>query len=178
MSGTVTRSGPARSFVERMVAAARLDPGLYNEVERDASALGQATAVVIIASVCSALGGVGSAGGMLGGLLASLAGWLFWAAVTWIVGDKLLGGTATWGELLRTLGFAQAPGVLYITAALPLLGWIARAIVMVWVLCAGIVALREALDFGTGKAILTALIGWLFLVLFNVLFAAPPALGF
>jgi hypothetical protein len=35
-------------------------------------------------------------------------GWLLWSAVTYLIGGKLLGGTATWGELLRTIRFAQS----------------------------------------------------------------------
>ena len=77
-----------------------------------------------------------------------------------MIGDKLLGGTATWGELLRTLGFAQAPGVLMIFGIIPLLGGIVRVFVALWLLITGIVAIRQALDFSTSKAIVTALLGW------------------
>jgi hypothetical protein len=38
----------------------------------------------------------------------------------------------------------------------------------IWSLVAGVVALREAMDFDTGKAILTAIIAWIIMV---VLFA-------
>lgn len=170
--------GPRRGFVERMIAAARLDSSVYNEVEHDATATSQAAGVVAIVAAASALGGVGGAGPtVLGGVIAAILGWLIWAGVTYLIGDKLLGGTASWGELLRTLGFAQAPGVFYVAAAFPLLGWVVRAVVMVWVLCAGIVAIREALDFSTGKAVLTALLGWLGLALLTAFFAIPAALG-
>jgi hypothetical protein len=37
--------------------------------------------------------------------------------------------------------------------------------VAIWVLIAGIIAIRQALDIGTGKAILTAVLGWLVIVL-------------
>lgn len=167
-----------RTFTQRMMAAARLDSTLYNEVEADTTATGQAAGVVVIVAVCSALGGVGGGGtAIVGGLIASLLGWLLWAAVTYLIGDKLLGGTATWGELLRTLGFAQSAGVLYILAIIPLLGWLIRAVVMVWILVAGIVAIREALDFSTGKAVITAVIGWLALAILTALLAIPAALA-
>jgi hypothetical protein len=42
----------------------------------------------------------------------------------------------------------------------PLSG-ITEAVVSIWLLFTGIVAIRQALDFGTGKAILTAFLGWL-----------------
>jgi predicted double-glycine peptidase len=37
-------------------------------------------------------------------------------------------------------------------------------IVALWLLATGIVAIRQALDFSTGKAILTALLGWIAVV--------------
>ena len=171
-------TGERRSFIDRMLAAAKLDPSVFNEVEHDLSATGQAAGVVCMAAVASALGGLEASGiNVVVGLVASLLGWLLWAGVTYLVGDKLLGGTASWGELLRTLGFAQAPGVLYVAAALPLIGWLARAVVGVWILFAGIVAIREALDFSTGRAVLTALIGWFFLIILSLLFVIPAAVS-
>jgi hypothetical protein len=150
------------TFTERMMGAARVDPAIYTEVEHDTTATGQAAGVVAIVAICSAIGGAaGGPLGMFSGVVAALLGWLLWAGVTYLIGDKLLGGTATWGELLRALGFAQAPGVLYILAVIPFFGWLVRLVVGLWVLVCGIVALREALDFSTGKAILTAVLGWL-----------------
>ena len=152
----------SHTFKDRMIGAARVDAAIYQEVEHDTTATGQAAGVVAIVAVCSAIGGAGAgASGMIGGVVSALLGWLVWSGITYLIGDKLLGGTATWGELLRAVGFAQAPGVLYILAAIPLLGWLVRLVVGIWILVCGIVAIREALDFSTGKAILTAILGWL-----------------
>ena len=152
----------SRSIIDRMKGAAVLDAATYEDVEADTTATGQAAAVVALVAVAQAIGAVGlGATYIIAGILAAFLGWLVWAGVTYLIGDKLLGGTATWGELLRTLGFAQTPGLLYILAFLPMLGPVLRFVVAVWVLVAGIVALRHALDFGTGKAILTAVLGWL-----------------
>ncbi len=149
-------------LIERMKGAALLDVATYEAVEHDRSATTQAALVVGIVAVAQAIGASGSGlAGIFGGILAALLGWLVWAGVTYLIGDKLLGGTATWGELLRTIGFAQSPGVLYALAVIPILGGLIRPIIMIWVLIAGIVAIRQALDFGTGRAIVTALIGWL-----------------
>lgn len=151
-----------RSMTERMIGAAKLDIDVYEEVEADGSATGQAAGVVAIVALCSALGGIaGGAQGVFGGLVAALLGWALWAGITYLIGDKLLGGTATWGELLRTLGFAQAPGVLFLLGIIPLLGSLAVIIVGIWILVTGVVAIRQALDFGTGRAIATALLGFI-----------------
>ena len=80
--------------------------------------------------------------------------------MTYLIGTKLLGGTATWGELLRTIGFAQTPRLFSILGFIPMLGTIIRLGVAIWLLIAGIVAIRQALDFSTGKAVITALLGW------------------
>jgi len=43
-------------------------------------------------------------------------------------------------------------------------------VVAIWVLIAGIIAIRQALDFSTGRAILTAVLGWIaYLILGAVL---------
>jgi hypothetical protein len=113
-------------------------------------------------AVASAIGAVGEGtGSLIFAPVWALLAWLIWAGVTYIVGDKILGGTATWGELLRTLGFAQSPGLLYFLGIVPVLGALVSLGVGIWILIAGIIAIRQALDFSTGKAVLTALIGWL-----------------
>jgi hypothetical protein len=155
-----------RSIVDRMRGAALLDVATYEEVEHDNQATGQAAVVVIIVAVCSAIGAVWRGGpSIIIAPVTAILGWLLWSAVAYLIGDKLLGGTATWGELLRTVGFAQSPGVLMIFGIIPVLGGIVRAVVGVWLLVAGIVAIRQALDFSTGKAIVTAFLGWLAMVL-------------
>lgn len=161
---------PRRSFVDRMIGAARLDVSVYEEVEADSSATAQAGVVVALAAIASAIGSWGD-DNALGGLIGALVGWAIWAAVTYFIGATLFKGTATWGELLRTLGFAQAPGLLYVVGLIPLLGWIARFIIAVWILIAGIIAIRQALDISTGKSVAVAILGWLLLMLVMAVFA-------
>jgi hypothetical protein len=153
-------------MADRMIGAARLDVATYEEVESDYSATGQAALVVAIVALASAIGGAGAGGvGILGGIFSAIVGWLVWAGIAYLIGDKLFGGTASWGELLRTLGFAQAPGVLLILAIIPVLGWVVQFVVGIWLLVAGVIAIRQALDFSTGRAILTAIVGWIPLVI-------------
>jgi hypothetical protein len=110
---------------------------------------------------------------VLGGVFAAFAGWLLWSGVTYLIGDKLLGGTATWGVLLRTIGFAQSPGVLYVLGVIPGVGGLIRLVVAVWLLIAGVIAIRQALDFSTGKAVLTAVLGWIAMMLLAALILIP-----
>src|SRR5690606_12079248 len=121
--------GGQRSLTERMKGAALLQIDVYEEVEADADATKQAAVVVGIAALAAAIGGVDAgAGGFLSGIIATYLGWLLWSGLTYLIGDKLLGGTATWGELLRTLGFAQTPRVLLLLAIIPLVGWLVRLV--------------------------------------------------
>jgi hypothetical protein len=157
------------SFTERMLGAAKLQVWTYEEVEADTDATGQAAGVVALVAIATAIGMVGGGGrGIIGGLISAFVGWAIWAALTYGVGT-LLGGTATWGELLRTLGFAQAPGVLYVFGAIPVIGWLVRVVVAIWILIAAIIAIRQALDFGTGRAVLTAVIAWIVIMILGAI---------
>ena len=147
------------TLVERMQGAAMLNIPTYEEVEHDRTATGQAAGVVAIVAVAQAIGNIGNGGsGVFAGLIGQLIGWALWAGLTYLVGTKLFGGTADWGELLRTLGFSQSPGVLYALGFIPLLGGLVRFAVGIWVLAAGVIAVRQALDVTTGKAVATVLI--------------------
>jgi hypothetical protein len=160
-----------RSIWSRMQGAAMLDTATYEEVEHDETATAQAAGVVALTAAAQAIaasgGGVAS---IFGAAAAALIGWLAWAGITYLIGDKLFGGTATWGELMRTLGFAQAPNVLAVLAIVPLVGWLVDAVLFVWVLVAGVIAIRQALDFDTVRAILTALIGGLLFGVLQIIF--------
>jgi hypothetical protein len=157
---------PRHRWTDRMKGAALLHIDTYEEVEADPTATGQAAGVVILVAIAQAIGGAGQGGyGIFAGVISALLGWLLWAGITYLIGAKLFGGTATWGELLRTIGFAQTPGVLHVLGIIPVLGGIIRFGVVIWVLIAGIIAIRQALDISTGKAILTAVVGWLVIIL-------------
>jgi hypothetical protein len=154
--------GSGRSIVDRMRGAATLDVATYEEVEHDTTATGQAAVVVILAAIASGIGALGRGGaGVLTVLVGAVLGWMLWAGITYAIGTRVFGGTATWGELLRTLGFAQAPGVLLVLGIIPVLGWLVRVVVSIWLLATAFVAIRQALDVDTGKALLTAAVGWL-----------------
>lgn len=149
-------------LIQRMLGAATLNIDTFEEVEADETATMQAAAVVAMVAVASAVGGMaGENTSVFLAPVAQIIGWLIWAGVTYLIGSTLFKGTATWGELLRTLGFAQAPGILYLLGVLPLIGWLVSVVVPLWILWAGVIAVRQALDFSTGKAILTVILGWI-----------------
>lgn len=150
------------SIVDRMRRAAMLDAALYEEVEHDTSATGQAALVVALAAVAAAVGNAWRSGGtgVIAGLVSALLGWAAWSGIAYLIGTRLFGGRATWGEVLRTVGFAQAPALLLALRIVPGLGWLVALVVWLWLLATGFVALRQALDIDTGKTILTVVMGW------------------
>jgi hypothetical protein len=165
----------------RMMRAARLEPALYEEVEADQSSMSQAMLVVVLASVANGIGAIGEGGviGLFTGTLGALIGWFFWALVTFLIGTKLLAQEQTRsdiGELMRTTGFAAAPGVLRIFGFIPGIGVAIQLVVGVWMLIAFIIAVRQALDYtNPARAIAVCLIGWLGMML--VLAMALAAAG-
>jgi hypothetical protein len=135
-----------------MIRALKLDSSVYEEVEHDKSATGQAMGVVLIASILGSIGqffGPGGMKAMIFAAVSALLGWVLMSFVSLGIG-KLLGGKSDMGELLRALGFAYTPQVFGI---IPLIGWL---LAFVLGLIAWVQALRAALDLSTGKAILTA----------------------
>lgn len=174
----LTEKPMARSITDRMRGAAMLDVATYEEVEADTTATGQAAIVVGIVAVCAAIGGVrGGSAGVIAGVLGAFISWMVWSGVTFVVGEKLFGGTATWGELLRTLGFAQAPGVLFLLGIVPVLGPLVWFVVAIWILVAGVIAIRQALDFTTGKAVITAIVAFIVMLVVRLILAAIFGLG-
>jgi hypothetical protein len=154
-----------RNFAERFVGAARLNAGIYEEVEADKKATGQAMGVVLLSSVA---GGIGLAGGEGVGLVvasvSALLGWVIWAVLVYVLGTRVFAQpqtSADVGELLRTTGFAAAPGVLRVFGAIPGLGVLVLLAVSIWMLVAMVVAVRQALDFtSTWRALAVCVAGW------------------
>jgi hypothetical protein len=166
------------ALTDQMIRASRLDVNLYEEVERDTTQTTNALTVVVLTAVATGLGtaisqamsappagtpgAVGGGGivlGLVGGVIAAIVGWAIWTAIVYFIGTRLFGGTATWGEVLRTVGFANSPGVLRILAFIPVLGGLIGLLVSIWTIVTTVVAVRQSLDISTGKAIVVSIIG-------------------
>jgi hypothetical protein len=156
------------SIVDRMIRAARLDADLYEEVEADTTSMGQATTVVILASIAAGIGNLGNQGaiGFIVSMIVSLVAWYVWSFITYWVGTRLLPQPSTeadLGQLLRTIGFASSPGLLRAAGVVPGIGPLAMVVSALWSLAAMVVAVRQALDYdSTGRAIAVCIIGWVF----------------
>ncbi len=155
-------------FVFRLIGAMALDPVTYEEVEGDRSATVQAMLVVFLSSVGAGIGARGLGSGSLRSMVfisaVSLIAWASWALLTYQIGVRLLPVAQTRsdvGELLRTIGFAAAPGMLRIFGIVPGAAIPAFAITAVWMLATMVVAVRQALDYeSTARAVAVCAIGW------------------
>jgi hypothetical protein len=155
----------ARSITDRMLGALRLDVETYEEIEADQKATGEAAFVIVASSFVAAAGYALLEGGTVNagfiGAIAELIAWAVYAWLAYLVGTKIIPGKATrstWGELARTLGYATTPRFALLLVAIPGLSGLVRIVVTLWILVATIVALRTALDCGTGRAIVVAVL--------------------
>lgn len=170
----------SRSLVDRMLRAAKLDVALYEEVEADTTALRQAIAVVVIAGLSI---GLGSAffvlwehsamtflQSVLWGVLMGIVALFIWSLLVYYIGTRLFRGPETesdYFEVLRTVGFAASPGALGILGFIPVIGGLIILVIVVWILVAMVIAVRQALDFTTGRAIGTCIAGFVVWIVLN-----------
>ena len=115
----------------------------------------------------------------------SLGGWFIWAYITFIVGTKLLPEPQTeadYGQLLRTIGFSSAPGLIRVLGIIPFLYGITTLAASIWMLVAMVIAVRQALDYkSTWRAVGVCVIGWIIhtiiMWLFFTIFGMPKPAG-
>jgi hypothetical protein len=169
------------SFVERVIGAIRLDPATYEQVEHDTDATWQAALVVAVAAIFS---GVGSTGGrtrdLVGGVVSAVIFWAIFALFAYLVGVYLLKGpqtSATFGEVLRALGFSYAPSLIAILGLIPGIGFLFILIAGIWSLIASVIALRQSLEVSTGRAVAIAVVAFLAMVVVLAIIAAVFGIG-
>lgn len=168
------------TLATRMIGAAKLDRSVYEEVEGDRAATGQALGVVVLVGLATGLGLRAGVQGVVIGLVAGVIAWALWAALIYWIGGKMLPESDTradWGQLARTLGFASSPGVLRVLGVVPVLGELVFIATGIWMLVATIVAVRQALDYRSlPRAVAVCVIGWIaqVVVLYALTRLAPP----
>jgi hypothetical protein len=126
---------------------------------------------LLVVALAAAAGGFGAIGIGLTGVVGWIAGaaivvgaWLVWITFVTVIGTLPLREPQTlssFSELVRTLGFAMAPAVFLVFCALRAAAPIVFAIVLVWVVAATVLAMRQALDYrSTTRAVVVCVIGW------------------
>ena len=153
-------------FINRIIRACKLDVNLYEEVEADKSATVQAALVVVLSSLAAGVGALSlGASNFLMAPILSLVSWYVWAYLIYIIGAKIFpepNTKADHGELLRTIGFSSAPGVIRVFGFTPELMSITFIGAAIWMLVAMVIAVRQALDYeSTWRSIGVVVIGFL-----------------
>ena len=155
------------TFKDRIIRSAKMDVQVYEEVEADPKASGQAMLVVILSSIAAGIGSFekGGVSGIFVIGIADIVGWFIWAYITYFVGTKILPEPQTSsnpGELLRTIGFSRSPGLIRVFGIIPGLVGIVFLASSVWMLVTMVIAVRQALDYrSTLRAVGVCIIGWL-----------------
>ena len=153
-------------FINRIIRACKLDVNLYEEVEADKSATVQAALVVVLSSLAAGVGALSlGASNFLMAPILSLVSWYVWAYLIYIIGAKIFpepNTKADHGELLRTIGFSSAPGLIRVFGFTPELMSITFIGAAIWMLIAMVIAVRQALDYeSTWRSIGVVVIGFL-----------------
>ena len=173
------------TFLHRITGAAMLKAAVYEEVEADRAATMQAMAVVALSSLAAGVGALGLANAHLTSLafisLIAFVVWGIWALLTLQIGARIFPAPRTQadiGQLLRTIGFATAPGILRIVGVIPGTTAVVFAVTAVWMLMAMIVAVRQALDYtSTARAFAVCAFGFALSLSFAMaigMFCSPP----
>ena len=154
-------------MLDRMIGAARLDIRVYEEVEADTAATPQTMTVVVLVAAATGIGAIAAGGlsGLIFGIIFGLISWAFWAYLTHVIGTTLFRTPETeanWGQLARTTGFAQTPGLFRIFGSIPGIGSTIYFAASLWQLVAMVIAVRQALDYrSTWRALGVVLVGFI-----------------
>lgn len=154
-------------MINRMIRAACLNVQVFEEVEADKSATVQAFLVVVLVAFATGIASVSKIGivGLFVGVLIAIVGWAIWAWIVYIIGTKILSTEETdadWGQVARTVGFAQSVGILRVLGIVPVVGGYIFVAVSLWMLVAMVIGVRQALDYtSTLRTIAVVLLGYI-----------------
>ena len=163
------------NYFQRLQKAIMLDVSFYEEVENNKKFTDQAMMTVVLVSIVQGLMIAGFAPiALVQGILGSLVRFIIWAFFIAFVGTRILPEPETksnTGELIRTLGFAYAPGLLVIFKVLPFINSFVDPIVVILQLAAMTIAVRQALDFNsTVRAVGVCIVAFLLMIVALTLF--------
>ena len=119
-------------LADRLLRLFRLDTSVFDEVRQDPAATIPSIIVLVLATFLSGIGGwlwwniqgFGDNGkvfvqSVIMGSLFSIALWIVWLLVAWVILTQLFREDADWHQMLRTMGMAAAPLGLSIGVFIP-----------------------------------------------------------
>jgi hypothetical protein len=180
----------------RMKKASKLDQQGVMELKMDATATGQAVAVLVLAALAYGVGFTAqtefqrndlSIYGIIVGSLANTVTVAFaafvWSATVFLVGTKLFQGKTGYWELARPLFFAASPFVLFLFITIPVppitvqgnvpVYWfqgIISVVAVFWLFLSQVFVLKEVMGLNLRRTILTVTVGLLILAFIGIQF--------
>ncbi len=110
------------TLIDRLLRLFKLDTSVFDEVRIDPRATVPAVFVVVASTLLAGIGGwlwwivegFGGAGevfveSVILGSLFSMALWVVWLLIAWVILTQLFQEEADWQQMLRTMGMAAAP---------------------------------------------------------------------
>ena len=141
------------SLMYRVLGASVFDGGTFEAIETDRKATLQAVLVVLASSLAGAIAATRSLEPRLTFIAAfmtiAVVVWLGWAHLILLIGGRQFQRPETrvdYGELIRTTGFAAAPGMLQILALASTIATPVFVATWIWMWAAMVVAVRHSLD--------------------------------
>ncbi len=159
-------------MIDRILRAIKLDKSLYLEVANNKNLLSESVIIVLVTALFAGVGSFINADKPVAAFLSQtvnsiLFGWLLWSVIAFFIGKVFFDGRSSVEEMLRTLGYATAPRLLSLLSFVPCIGWLIALAGGILSLIAGIIAIRESMEFSTEKALVTAIIGFILYLMAN-----------
>jgi len=152
-------------FFNRVFRSIKIDPDVYDEVQKDKTATLSAAIVVVISSLAAGIAAkqLGASSFIFAPIL-SLVSWFVWAYIVYFVGVKLFPDAktkTTHAALLRAIGFSSAPGIIRLFGFTPELMTVTFIGSALWMLACMVVAVRQTLNFKSlWKALGVVIMSW------------------
>lgn len=152
-------------FFNRVFRSIKIDPDVYDEVQKDKTATLSAAFVVVISSLAAGIAAkqLGASSFIFAPIL-SLLSWFVWAYIVYFVGVKLFPDPktkTTHAALLRAIGFSSAPGIIRVFGFTPELMTVTFIGSALWMLACMVVAVRQTLNFKSlWKALGVVIMSW------------------
>lgn len=173
--------GP-HTMMDRIIGVVTLKAPIYREIADDQSATTTAAIIVVVMALLSSILGaavIGAFGAALPGVATggSTVGYIIrtfiTAIISWLVGawfiafvsKTFFGGKTDMWEMARVFGFTQVFTIISIIPCLGIVGVILSLI-------GAVIGIREASEFDTTKAILTAVVAFIGLIIVSFVLAA------
>jgi|TARA_B110000967_G_scaffold140199_1_gene143178 hypothetical protein len=152
-------------FLNRIYRSIKIDPEVFDEVQKDKNATIAAGVVVVLSSLAAGVAAthLGAVNFFLAPIL-SLVTWFVWAYIVYFVGVKLFPDPktkTTHMALLRSIGFSSAPGMIRILGFNEDLMTVMFVGSSFWMLACMVVAVKQTLNYKSlWKALGIVIIAW------------------